>query len=184
MKKIISVFARNYEGDHLVRDEVVSGAEWVLAGEGIATRKWDGTACLVRDGKLWKRYDAKRGKTPPEGWEAAQEPDPVTGHWPGWVRVDASKPEDRWFMEAYERHHLVDGTWELIGPKIGANPEKVESHTFRKHGDMAYDDVPRDFVGMRDWLSAHAVEGLVFHHPDGRTAKIKRRDFGLEWPVR
>ncbi len=93
MQKIISLFQRNYDGDRLVRDEVVPGAEWVIAGEGVATRKWDGTAVLVRDGRLFARYDAKRGKTPPAGWEAAQEPDPVTGHWPGWI--EATRPEDR-----------------------------------------------------------------------------------------
>ena len=25
------------------------------------------------------------------------------------------------------------------------------------------------------------LEGIVWHHPDGRWAKIKRRDFGLKW---
>lgn len=29
MKKIISLFQRNYEGDKLVRDEVVPGAEFL-----------------------------------------------------------------------------------------------------------------------------------------------------------
>ena len=62
MKKIISLFQRNYDGDLLVRDEVVPGAEWVIAGEGVATRKFDGTCCLVRDGKLFKRYEVKAGK--------------------------------------------------------------------------------------------------------------------------
>jgi hypothetical protein len=38
VKKIISLFQRNYETDRRVRDEVVPGAEWVLAGEGVATR--------------------------------------------------------------------------------------------------------------------------------------------------
>ena len=38
MEKIISLFARNYDGDRLVRDEIVPGAEWVVAGEGRATR--------------------------------------------------------------------------------------------------------------------------------------------------
>ena len=50
MRKIISLFQRNYDGDRLVRNEVVPGAEWVVAGEGVATRKWDGTACLVENG--------------------------------------------------------------------------------------------------------------------------------------
>jgi len=31
MRKIISLFQRNYEGDRLVRDECVPGAEWVQA---------------------------------------------------------------------------------------------------------------------------------------------------------
>lgn len=39
------------------------------------------------------------------------------------------------------------------------------------------------FDGLREWLTSHPVEGLVFHHPDGRLAKIKRRDFGLRWPA-
>lgn len=71
MKKIISLFQRNYESDRLVRDEIVPGAEWVIASEGIATRKWDGTACLMRDGRLYRRYDARQGKTPPTGFEPA-----------------------------------------------------------------------------------------------------------------
>ena len=60
MRKIPSLFKRDYEGTRLVYDEVVPGSEWVLAGEGVATRKWDGTACMVRDGRLYKRYDCKR----------------------------------------------------------------------------------------------------------------------------
>jgi hypothetical protein len=39
MQKIISLFQRNYDGDKLVRNEVTPGAEWVINGEGIATRK-------------------------------------------------------------------------------------------------------------------------------------------------
>ena len=64
VQKIISLFKRDYENTRLVYDEVVPGAEWVVAGEGRATRKWDGTCCMVRNGVLYKRYDAKRGKTP------------------------------------------------------------------------------------------------------------------------
>lgn len=43
MKKIKSLFKRNYETDHLVRDEVVEGSEWVLEGHGVGTLKIDGT---------------------------------------------------------------------------------------------------------------------------------------------
>jgi hypothetical protein len=50
MQKIISLFQRNYDTDRLVRDEVTPGAEWVINGEGIATRKWDGTCCKIEKG--------------------------------------------------------------------------------------------------------------------------------------
>jgi hypothetical protein len=64
MQKIPCLFQRDQSQgrDTLVRDEVTPGCEWVLEGEGIATRKWDGTCCLIRDGKLYKRYEVKRGK--------------------------------------------------------------------------------------------------------------------------
>ena len=182
MKKIISLFQRNYDGDNLVRDEVVPGAEWVLAGEGVATRKWDGTCCLVRDGKLYKRYDAKQGKTPPVGFEPAQEPDPKTGHWPGWLAV-GDGPEDRWFREArdfYDPIKLTDGTYELCGPKVNGNPEGFERHILIKHSSCELPYCPRTFVELRDGLEGQNMEGVVWHHPDGRMVKIKAKDYGIK----
>jgi hypothetical protein len=180
MQKIISLFQRNYDGDRLVRDDVVPGAEWVFAGEGIATRKFDGTCCMVRDGKLYKRYDAKQGKTPPAGFEPAQEPDPVTGHHPGWVPV-GDGPEDRWFREAFGAEEFPsDGTYELVGPKVQGNPEQFASHTLVLHGGYRLPDAPRTFASIRAYLASHDMEGIVWHHPDGRMVKIKAKDFGIK----
>lgn len=180
MRKIISLFQRNYDGDRLVRNEVVPGAEWVLAGEGVATRKFDGTCCLVRDGKLFKRYDAKNGKTPPVGFEPAQEPDAKTGHWPGWLPV-GDGPEDKWHREAMENSKFnvvfYDGTCELIGPNIQGNSENVRIHMLVPHGIEQLPDAPRDFDGIKDYLASRTIEGIVWHHPDGRMVKIKRKDF-------
>jgi hypothetical protein len=181
MKKIVSLFQRNYDGDHLVRDEVVPGAEWVVAGEGVATRKWDGTACMVRDSILYRRFDAKNGKTPPLGFEPTQEPDPVTGHWPGWIKV-GSGPQDKWHRLAFANVMLEDGTYELCGPHFQTNSEGLTSDTFILHGDEFLDDCPRDFDGIKAYLARYAIEGIVWHHPDGRMVKIKARDFGLVWP--
>lgn len=147
MKKIISLFQRNYDGDRLVRDEVTPGAEWVVSGEGVATRKWDGTACMVRAGRLYKRYDAKQGKTPPAGWEPCKEaPDPNTGHWPGWVPI-GDGPEDHWHRVAFAEFDggppEGDGTYELIGPKIQGNPEGFSGHVLMPHGDYVLMDAPR-----------------------------------------
>lgn len=185
MKKIISLFKRNYDTDHLVRDEVVEGAEWVIAGEGIATRKWDGTACLIKNGILYKRYDAKHGKAPKPGFIPAQDPDPITGHWPGWLKVGEG-PEDRWFNSVLPLDGQPDGTYELCGPKIGNNPEKLDKHVLIKHGDWTLvpevDKLLRTFEALKNYFSLDSsdIEGIVWHHPDGRMVKIKKKDFGFK----
>jgi hypothetical protein len=184
MKTIISLFQRNYDTDRLVRNEIVPGAEWVQAGEGIASRKFDGTCCMVKDGALYKRYDAKGGRTPPEGFIPAQDPDPTTGHWPGWVLV-GSGPDDRYFREAWRDHvaygeTLSDGTYELVGPKINGNKDRFPSHVLIRHGAEQIPNAPTDYEGLKAWLSSQDIEGIVWHHPDGRMVKIKGKDFGYK----
>lgn len=181
MKKTLSLFQRNYDGDRLVRDEVVPGAEWVINGEGIATRKFYGTCCLIKDGKLFKRYDAKRGKTPPVGFIPAQdEPDAVTGHWPGWLEI-GDGPDDARHVEAFNNSRIWDeGTYELCGPKVQGNPEGYDCHVLIKHGDEVLLNCPRSFDGLRYYLKSGHIEGVVWHHPDGRMVKIKAKDFGFK----
>lgn len=175
MQKIISLFQRNYDGDRLVRDEVLPDAGWVRDGEGWATQKFDGTCCMVRGGRLFKRYDAKKGKTPPVGFEPAQDPDAVTGHWPGWLPV-GDGPDDKWHREALI-DGLVDGTYELCGPRIQGNPEGLETHVLVPHGSVVLLDCPREFGALKEWLKDKTIEGIVWHHIDGRMVKIKRKDF-------
>jgi len=212
VKKIQSLFIRNYDGDRLVRDEVVPGAEWVLAGEGVPTEMFDGTCCMVRDGMLFKRYDRKPNKAArrkraqkndwgdlwrqedfkaaPEGWEPAEPvPNTHTGHWPGWVPVTDS-PADRWHVEAWKNtagEEVPDRTYELVGPRVQGNPHSERAHRLQYHGAPApvlYGvGEPRTFDDIRRYLSEVEIEGIVWHHPDGRMAKIKRKDFGLPWPV-
>lgn len=184
MKKIPCLFQRTFDGPRkatLLRD-VTPGCEWVLAGEGTASRKWDGTACLVRDGVLFKRYDAKRGKAPPVNAIPCDEPDPVTGHWPHWVPVSGTDPADKWHAAAWASAaaDMANGTYELMGPHFNGNPEHYDSDVFRRHGDQPV-AAPRDFDGLRDFLTANHIEGIVFAHPDGRMCKIRRNDFGLAW---
>lgn len=181
MKKIISLFKRNYETDHLVRDEVVPGAEWVLAGEGEATRKFNGTACLVRDSYLYKRYELRGDKVPPPQFEAAQDRDPITGDTPGWVPVGPG-PDDRWHRAAMSVAKemfgkVLDGTYELCGPKIQGNPEGFGQHLLIRHGAEILPDCPRDFAGIREYLCTRTIEGIVWHRENGEMVKIKRKDF-------
>jgi hypothetical protein len=92
MKKIPSLFIRDYEkvneghdilpthpfkiakGRFLATHEITPGCEWVINGEGVPTRKWDGTAVMIKDGILYKRYDAKQGKTPTPGFVSGTRP--------------------------------------------------------------------------------------------------------------
>lgn len=181
MKKIISLFQRNYDGDRLVRNEVTPGAEWVQAGGGFATRKWDGTCCLVRDGMLYKRYEVKPGKNPPPGFEPATDVDENTGKQQGWLAI-GDGPEDQWHREAIRDGLPSDGTYELIGPKVQGNAEGLNQfHQLARHGEETLEKVPTDFDAIKTYLADRPhLEGIVWHHPDGRMVKIKAKDFGLK----
>lgn len=178
MKKIPTMFERDWNGDRSrVLDQPHKDCAWVFAGEGIATIKMDGTSCRVLDGKLYKRRELKPTDNTPEGLEIVGT-DPETGKVVGWMPVGEG-PEDRWHREAFAAmNNPEDGTYELVGPKVQGNPEKRSMHELIWHGHMVAEDAPRTFEGLRAWLEPLDIEGLVFHHPDGRMAKIKLRDFG------
>jgi hypothetical protein len=180
MKKIPTIFERDWNGNRaLVVNEVHEGCEWVFAGEGVATRKIDGTCCMVRSGTLYKRRELREGDAVPTDFESVGYDD-ETKKTVGWVPVGCGS-EDKWYREALKRGVPPDGTYELVGPKVQGNPEHYANHEFVSHGQTdTYDDVPRTFDGLREWMKGRDIEGIVFHHPDGRMAKIKLRDFGLK----
>lgn len=200
MRKIPTLFVRDQQ-TKLVTPTVNPECQWVLDGQGVGTRKLDGTCCRVQDGKLFKRHEvkhrgnAKEGWQPflnyPAGWEAAAPLDPETGKEQGLVPV-GDGPEDRWHREAWaawqesqkyadECYVGGDGTYELCGPKVQGNPERFDSHVLMEH-DTAdrLPDAPRDFAGLREYLRTHDVEGIVWHRDNGDMVKIKKRDFGIK----
>lgn len=191
MKKIPTLFERVY-ANHQVVDilpNVTEGMEWVLDGYGIATEKIDGSCCAVIDGTFYKRYDAQNGKPVPDGAIKCQEkPDPVTGHFPCWVRVDKNNPSDKWFYEAYyntsmftnQGLSLKDGTYEAIGKHFNGNPYDMDCDALVPHG-RAVIEVERTFDGIKKYLSEHYIDGIVFWKDGEPKCKIKRSDFGFEW---
>lgn len=199
MKKMPCLFVREFHDrrSFTITPEVTPGCEWVLAGEGAATRKWDGTACLVRDGVLYKRYDAKRDRktgefrVPPTGAIPCCEPDEVTGHWPHWVIVGLDVNADKWHLLAWHEAggSLPDGTYELIGPPINGDAEGVDALLFKRHGEVTFgavDEALRSGMGFEfldGFLLAATVEGIVFHRANGDMCKLRRADFGHAWPV-
>lgn len=190
MKKIPTLFTRIYENHKIVgiKDEITPGCEEAFYN-GIATIKFDGACCAIIDGKFYKRYDAKKGKKPPVGAIPCCDPDPVTGHWPHWIEVDPNSSSDKWFIQALINSEVLDcgmlenGTYEAIGPHFQGNPYNLEEDILVKHGENVV-DVKRDFMSILEWLNEHLVEGLVFWLDGEPVCKIKRTDFGWEWPVK
>ena len=178
MQKIKNLFQFEEPG-HRITDRIQPDSQWVVDGKGIATRKFNGACCRILDGVLWKRYEVKKGKKPPEGFEPACEVDPNTGKQQGWVLVNDG-PEDKWFREALIADR-IDGTYELCGPKVQGNPEGFSVHRLIPHGRCPIGNgiVPTDFEGLRDFFKNFPHEGIVWHHPDGRMVKCRRKDFGF-----
>lgn len=187
MRKIPTYFDRDWNGD---RSRVVPTVnplcQWVAHGEGWATQKIDGACCLIRGAKLFKRRELKRGQIIPADFEIA-DTDDETDKTVGWVPV-GDGPEDAWFREGFQRwidsgHPIQDGTYECVGPKVQGNPEGRAVHGLVYHGGWGLvlnPQPPRDFNGLREWMVGKDIEGIVWHHEDGRMAKLKLRDFGLK----
>jgi hypothetical protein len=111
----------------------------------------------------------------------------------GWyVDADEFAKEDKWLFEAVRGTDVQswpDGehSAEALGPNIQGNPLGLEQHLcvpFNLEVPV-FEAVPCTYEGLRTFLEnleskyspGHLVEGIVFHHPDGRRAKIKRKDF-------
>ena len=192
MKKMPTLFQREFDGHRVVAispELTDSQLAWVLAGEGTATEKFDGACCAIIGGVFYKRYDAKRNKrgvmkSPPAGAIPCDVPNPVTGHWPHWVRVDEAEPSDQWFIAAKANTpgELTDGTYEAVGPHFNGNPHQLDQDVLIRHGQRVL-QVERSFDGIRAYLEEHCIEGIVFWKNGVPCCKIKRKDFGLKWPV-
>lgn len=188
MKKIPTLFVRKFENHKIVdiTDEITPGCEEAfLYGE--ATIKNDGSCCAIINGVFYKRYDAKKGKKVPDGAIPCCDPDPVTGHWPHWVKVDPNNTSDKWFIKAYTKlvfpiPILGTYTFEAIGPRFNGNPYGLNEDFLVKHGSETV-EVARDFESIKAYLKNHDEEGLVFWLNGEPVCKIKRTDFGLPWPI-
>lgn len=183
MKKIPTLFTRTFENHRIVgiTDEITPGCEEAFL-HGDATIKIDGSCCAIIDGVFYKRYDAKKGKKPPAGAIPCCEPDPTTGHHPHWVKVDFGNPDDKWFARAFNNTPVTcNGTYEAIGPHFQGNPYGLCDEILELHGVKKV-DVERTFDGIKKYLEANYIEGLVFWLNGEPVCKIKRSDFGLRWP--
>ena len=170
MIKIPTMFVRDEnKPGHPVTDQIKPECQWVLDGEGKATRKLDGMNVKIENGKLYKRQKPKE-----RDYDNAS-----------YVECDPVSPNDKYLFEAFHNPHLDEGIFEAIGPKIQGNPEKEDTHRLIRVVPVDPTlglEVLRTFDGFKSYFQDHDIEGIVFHHPDGRMAKIKGKDFGIKRP--
>lgn len=175
MKKIPTMFIRDEtKPGRPVADQIKPECEWVLRGEGLATIKMDGTNVKIENGILYKRQKPKEGE-----YDEAS-----------YVQVEPSDLSNKYILEAFD--DLIakkDGIYEAVGPKIQGNPQNLPTHELYRVVPVEQElelklFKPTSFSDIKQFLEDSRIEGVVFHHPDGRMAKIKRRDFGLPWPVK
>jgi hypothetical protein len=185
MKKMSTLFKVDYhkKGEPgVIYNEIRPENMWVIEEAGvIATQKFDGSACAIIKGILYKRFDAKVGKNIPAGAIPCQEPDPISLHHPHWVKVNQELPQDKYFLEAF--HNLtdkIDGTYELCGPKVGSNRENLSKHQLIKHGSVVIPTNDYSFNNIYGILKSMDIEGIVFHGSDNKMCKIRKSDFGLK----
>lgn len=187
MKKISTLYKKDPNDLSRVINEIAPENKWVIDGEGIPTRKFDGTATAIIDGELYKRYDVKKGKQVPANAIPCQEPDEITGHWPHWIKCDRNNPADKWHFVGFDAlENKQDGTYELCGEKLQGNPEHLTGHILVKHGIEVLPVKDFSFDGLKKYLSNSEldIEGIVFHHKnDGRMCKIRKCDFGIKRAV-
>ena len=170
MQKIPTMFERDESiKGRPVKDHIKTECYWVVDGEGVATHKLDGTNVKIEAGALYKRQKPASGD-----YDEAS-----------YVMADDTDPADKYIWEAFEAlKDKADGIYEALGPKIQGNPEKLVNHRLLRvvpfDDSLLLENVPRTFDGLKAYLATKDIEGIVFHHPDGRMAKIKKRDFGLK----
>ncbi|WP_433273979.1 hypothetical protein ACQPZF_20485 [Actinosynnema sp. CS-041913] len=183
MEKIPTLFER--DDRFRVIDRPRADCAWVFEGQGVGTEKLDGTnvRLTVRSGHL-VRVEKRRNPS------KAQKELGIVDGW--YVDTAADAADDKWILAAARNTDVsgwADGehSCEALGPRIQGNPLGLDDHLcvpFNVEVPV-YAEVPRDYRELRDFLSTldsrfapgSLAEGIVFHHPDGRRAKIKRKDF-------
>lgn len=198
-EKIESPFSRseNEDGAYTVDDAVKDEYEWVFTDDSVkAVEKLDGENVAVyinEDGVVQEIYTREGNKVKP--FKTRNEAHISKGV------IDAF--ERGWIEEYLESGMLHYG--EVVGPQVKGNPYDLDQHmwipfTYAEE-NLYYEswgDYPKDFETISGWFESNLiplfytrmhnipfstldgseyVEGVVFTHPDGRFAKLRRDMF-------
>ncbi len=187
MKKIKTIFHRDWEGNRKVIDKLA--VEEDLLRSCFATEKIDGMniRLTMRSG-IVVRVEKRRNPNKKQKKMGITEP---------WY-VDALRTDtrDKWIFDAVDKTslvHLPDGAWsaEAFGKNIQGNPLELVDNTIFVFGcptelaKIKMEGVPTNFEALKAFLltaKSHFnkevnMEGIVWHNVKGDKFKIKRKDF-------
>lgn len=180
MNKIPTIFERDWNGDKCVINMLVVDFPF---DEAKATEKLDGTNVRVTiRNKTLVRLEKRRNPSKLQKAQGIEEP------W--YVDADENDPGDKYLWEAARnRSYGQDGEWsgEVVGKNIQGNTLNLNNNVlclFSLGEAPVLSNVPTDYEELKKYLSetqssfgTGLIEGIVWHHPDGRMAKIKGKDF-------
>ena len=186
MPKLESPFVRKEINKHyIVTPEVAEGYEWVFNDETVlAVEKLHGTnvSVYIEDGIV--KFIFNRTERLPFFCKGKR-----------YIIEGLLEANDRGYIDL-----LGDGQHfgELIGEKVNGNPYKIKGnvwiplkHLQKKYFYKSWGKYPKDFNTISEWFKELMplysiqvngdkngfVEGIVFTHPDGRMAKLRKDMF-------
>lgn len=187
--KLHSPFKRIKVGSkYLVTNEIDTDYSWVFEDSNVmATEKLDGTnICVnVEKGRIKNVYNRNNEKD-----IFKVKSDTYTTMIAEGIYAAIKKG----WLSRYEEEYIYG---EIIGEKINANRHKIKGHLFvpfnylkDKFSWNSYHKYPKTYESISEWfkelpslfakrnnLEETTSEGIVFHHPDGRMAKLRRDMF-------
>lgn len=193
--KLESPFVRKeVDGDYVVIDEVNQGYEWVFEDDDVlAVEKLHGTnvSVIIQDGHITGAWNRKN-RVPFFSSDRGDQ----------YIIQGIHEALNRGYID-----RLTDGQHfgELIGEKFHGNPYDINGHLWvpferlkRTCSYRSWGEHPKTFGSINIWFRDNLiplwyskfhgmafdeamkegfVEGIVFHHPDGRKAKLRRDMF-------
>ena len=187
--KLESPFVREGE-PFLVTNKIAEGMEWVFEDGVFAVDKLDGTniAVEIKDRKVIRVQNRLNSK-PLLNVKASK--------WDGAMLAGLNNAIQKGWLK-----NLEDGVHygELVGPLFNGNRHELKEHFWvpfeylktRCHWKSWHENkYPKNFDSVSEWFKelnslftrrmtdlVKPAEGLVFYHPSGKKAKLRRDMFG------
>lgn len=192
--KLECPFIREMRGEHyIITGEINPGYEWIFEDGVRAVDKLHGTnlCVIVKDGKI-ASIDNRTQRLVDSAYGLP-------------VRLKGMAPRAyEGVIHALEKEHYVKylkegrNYGELIGPRINGNLHGLDRHLFVPFDYLfeschwkswVQNKYPKDLGSISNWFTTlpslfsqkmkhdGLAEGLIFYHPDGRRAKLRRDHF-------